>query len=220
MFRKSHGFPSKKATYAFDRRENRHENVRVVVGSLVLDHRHQTLESHAGVNVLLRQRRQGSIRFTAKFFWKKCIRFKTEEIKNMLFKMRFNEKSHRLNWMNTRFQISSTSGSSRLTSAEASRFPIRSKWISEHGPHGPVSPISQKFSFIGKGKTRCGAKLKKAEPFAKISTVKLTTINQSINQSIDTWVSQSINQLIEAWPLQELCVFRKNAPYFTTEFSF
>lgn len=53
--------------------------------------------------------------------------------------------------MKTRFQISTTIGSSALTKDEASRSPIRSKCISEHGPQGPTSPISQKLSFIPKG---------------------------------------------------------------------
>ena len=80
----------------------------------------------------------------------------------------------RLNCMNTRFHTSRTFGSGTptgypftvspsfapltqpsLTRCAASRsvfpsssYPIRSKWISEHGPHGPVSPISQKLSFL------------------------------------------------------------------------
>lgn len=56
--------------------------------------------------------------------------------------------------MNTRFQISRTFGSSMLTKCAASRPPMRSKWISLHGPHGPVSPISQKLSFILPGRIR------------------------------------------------------------------
>ena len=66
-----------------------------------------------------------------------------------------------LNSMKTRFQISSTSGSSMLTNSDASRLPIRSKWISEQGPHGPVSPICQKLSFIPNGNTRSAGTLKK-----------------------------------------------------------
>lgn len=57
----------------------------------------------------------------------------------------------RLNCMKTRFQISMTLGSSLLTMSAASRLPMRSKWISEHGPHGPVSPISQKLSVLSPG---------------------------------------------------------------------
>lgn len=60
----------------------------------------------------------------------------------------------RSNWMNTRFQTSITSGSPVFTSFAASRPPMRSKWISEHGPHGPVSPISQKLSLNDPGSTR------------------------------------------------------------------
>jgi len=59
-----------------------------------------------------------------------------------------------LNSMKTRFHISSTSGTSWLTRWLASRPPMRSKCISEHGPHGPVSPIIQKLSFIPNGKMR------------------------------------------------------------------
>ncbi len=44
-----------------------------------------------------------------------------------------------------------TSGSSMLTSSGTSLSPIRSKWISEHGPQGP---ISQKLSFMPNGRTR------------------------------------------------------------------
>ena len=61
--------------------------------------------------------------------------------------------------MKTRFQISSTSGSSMLTRLLASRPPMRSKCISEHGPHGPVSPIIQKLSFIPNGNTRSAGTL-------------------------------------------------------------
>lgn len=39
-----------------------------------------------------------------------------------------------------------TLGSSMLTMGAASRPPMRSKWISEQGPQGPVSPISQKLA--------------------------------------------------------------------------
>ena len=56
-------------------------------------------------------------------------------------------------WMKTRFQISSTLGSSALTRLAAFLPPRRSKWISEQGPQGPVSPISQKLSFLSKGST-------------------------------------------------------------------
>ena len=56
--------------------------------------------------------------------------------------------------MKTMFQISITVGSSALTSADASRPPMRSKWISLQGPQGPVSPISQKLAFLSKGRMR------------------------------------------------------------------
>ena len=41
-----------------------------------------------------------------------------------------------------------------LTRSAANRPPIRSKCISEQGPHGPTSPISQKLSDTPKGRTR------------------------------------------------------------------
>lgn len=39
-------------------------------------------------------------------------------------------------------------GSSLLTKPAASRLPILSKCISVQGPQGPVSPISQKLSYL------------------------------------------------------------------------
>ena len=64
----------------------------------------------------------------------------------------------RLYWMKTLFQISITRGSSPLTgarrpaarSASISACGLRSTLISVHGPHGPVSPISQKLSLAPK----------------------------------------------------------------------
>ena len=62
----------------------------------------------------------------------------------------------RSNCMKTRFQISSQRSQSQATpshflpafsSAQGMSLPWK-KWISEHGPHGPVSPIDQKLSFI------------------------------------------------------------------------
>ena len=54
-----------------------------------------------------------------------------------------------LNWMKTRFQISMQRASPLLTSEPLVSPPgVRSTWISEHGPHGPVSPIIQKLSFL------------------------------------------------------------------------
>ena len=54
-----------------------------------------------------------------------------------------------LNCMNTRFQISMQYGEPALTSEPpVSPFSVRSMWISEHGPQGPVSPIIQKLSFL------------------------------------------------------------------------
>lgn len=70
--------------------------------------------------------------------------------------------------MNTLFQSSMKRslkrGSSVLTpcfgSAPSIGFvpgPPRSKWISVHGPQGPVSPISQKFALRPKRSTRLGS---------------------------------------------------------------
>ena len=54
-----------------------------------------------------------------------------------------------LNWMKTRFQISMQRGSPALTNEPpVSPAGVRSTCISEHGPHGPVSPIIQKLSFL------------------------------------------------------------------------
>ena len=61
--------------------------------------------------------------------------------------------------MKTRFQTSITWGWSAFTSSDPGRAfrsaSLRmSTWISEHGPQGPVSPISQKLSFRLKGMIR------------------------------------------------------------------
>ena len=62
-----------------------------------------------------------------------------------------------LYWMKTLFQISMQRASEPFTSVapdfcsstEVSRGPgRRSTWISVQGPHGPVSPIIQKLSFL------------------------------------------------------------------------
>ena len=50
-----------------------------------------------------------------------------------------------------------------FTSEAASRPPILSKWISLQGPHGPVSPISQKLSFIPNGNTLSGGRLQQED---------------------------------------------------------
>ena len=58
----------------------------------------------------------------------------------------------RLYWMKTRFQISMKRAQPPFTSQRCATSCLsqaagpRSMWISEHGPQGPVSPISQKFS--------------------------------------------------------------------------
>ena len=54
-----------------------------------------------------------------------------------------------LNWMKTWFQISMHSAVPWFTSSpRVSPDGVRSTWISEQGPHGPVSPIIQKLSFL------------------------------------------------------------------------
>ena len=57
------------------------------------------------------------------------------------------------NCMNTLFQISTTCGWSLFTSSlpgfkAISASSRKSIWISEQGPQGPTSPISQKLSFL------------------------------------------------------------------------
>ncbi|MNE72649.1 hypothetical protein D3C80_1686080 [compost metagenome] len=59
----------------------------------------------------------------------------------------------RLNSMKTLFQISTTCGWSLFTKLfpetwAFSSAVLKSTWISEQGPHGPWSPISQKLSFL------------------------------------------------------------------------
>jgi hypothetical protein len=65
----------------------------------------------------------------------------------------------RSNCMNTRFQISSQpcqlAGS---LVGQARGAPSIEKWISEHGPIGPVSPIIQKLSFAPSPITRSSPK--------------------------------------------------------------
>src|SRR6185503_8942756 len=54
-----------------------------------------------------------------------------------------------LNWMNTKFQISMHRESPLLTRLPCvSPLGVRSTCNSLHGPHGPVSPIIQKLSFL------------------------------------------------------------------------
>ena len=65
----------------------------------------------------------------------------------------FNNKSSkepsgfRLYCIKTRFHTSITSGTPILTNGPPDLSGVLSKCISVHGPHGPVSPISQKLSF-------------------------------------------------------------------------
>ena len=58
--------------------------------------------------------------------------------------------------MNTRFQISTKPGPDGSPPfSKIARSVIL--WISEHGPHGPVSPICQKFSLSPSRKMRRGS---------------------------------------------------------------
>jgi hypothetical protein len=103
------------------------ENVGFVIGNgfaeifetvRVLDDAGDALETHAGINMLRGQR---------------------EKVPSALA----------LNWMKTRFQISMQRASPLLTSEPpVSPAGVRSTWISEQGPQGPVSPIIQKLSFL------------------------------------------------------------------------
>ena len=61
------------------------------------------------------------------------------------------------NSMKTRFQSSTKRSlpcSIRRKGSPASMSSPRSKWISEQGPQGPVSPMAQKLSFLPKRKIR------------------------------------------------------------------
>ena len=85
----------------------------------------------------------------------------------------------RLYWMKTRFQISITSGVPALTSSGPQPFCVRSKWISEHGPHGPVSPISQKLSFSSKRRTWAGLTSVTSFQIFSASSSSRNTVTQS-----------------------------------------
>lgn len=60
-------------------------------------------------------------------------------------------KAYLLNWIKTIFHSSVRSGRFLLTNFDRLVVPKWSIWISVQGPHGPVTPISQKLSFIPKG---------------------------------------------------------------------
>ena len=99
------------------------ENIRIIITFLVLKHPHQSFQSHSGIHMFCRKG------------------FKAPDFS-------------RLNWMNTIFQISITCGMIGIDQD----FPIlnfsffesgrKSICISVQGPQGPVSPISQKLSFL------------------------------------------------------------------------
>ena len=63
----------------------------------------------------------------------------------------------RLYCMKTLFQISMTWGVPALIMSGVQPLGVRSKWISEQGPQGPVSPISQKLSFSPKRRMWLGS---------------------------------------------------------------
>lgn len=143
--------------YLLDSFKVRNEEVCVVVRHRVLQDRDQSLQPHSSINALLRQRLQLCLGLSAQGIQKVRLNQFVHphvclpKVKVPLFYL--------LNWINTRFQISSTLGSSMLTRCEASLPPMRSQWISLQGPQGPVSPISQKLSFMLPGRIRSSATL-------------------------------------------------------------
>lgn len=101
----------------------------------------------------------------------------------------FIRRPYLLNWMKTRFQISRTLGSSIFTRWAASLPPIRSKWISLQGPQGPVSPISQKLSFMLPGRMRASSILKDAH-------MSREKINQEVKNEVIMGLVQSVKTLL------------------------
>jgi len=88
--------------------------------------------------------------------------------------------THLSNCMKTKFHSSITSGLPVLTRhADFSEQPWRAKCISVQGPHGPVSPIIQKFSLSPYGKIFSAGILQK---------IKDTKINQ-----LHIWETMSCN---------------------------
>ena len=153
--------------YLLNCSKDRHENIRVVVGALILNDRGQTFETHAGVHMFCWQFSQSSVLFTRS----------NEDVHVRGWELEEDDVTYRLNWMNTKFQISRTSGSSWLTRWAALRPPIRSKWTSVHGPHGPVSPISQKLSFMFPGRIWSSGKLNRFTITIERATIGCITIS-------------------------------------------
>ena len=100
-----------------NRLEDRRENVGVVVARLVLQHRRDAFEAHAGVDVLGGQWRQAFVGV--------AVELDEDQVPDLddLVRAAVDQLAPDL------------SG-------------VRSMWISVQGPHGPVSPISQKLSFL------------------------------------------------------------------------
>ena len=98
--------------------------------------------------------------------------------------------------MKTRFQISSHRSHSHSTprhvrpavsSAHGRALPWK-KWISEHGPQGPVSPIAQKFSFAPSSRIRSSLTCAFQNPCASTSRgtpsspLKIVTFKRSFGR--------------------------------------
>ena len=83
-----------------------------------LDDRCHALETHPGIDVTLRQRRKRSVRIR--------VELDENQIPNL--------DAPRIVFVHQRSRVSPSG--------------VRSTCNSEHGPHGPVSPIIQKLSFL------------------------------------------------------------------------
>ena len=120
------------AAQFFDLIEDRAENVGLVIRSRsgkigeilgALNDCYGALETHSGIDV-------------------RAVAAKTS-----IWRVTASGYRFALNWMKTKFQISMQRGSFLFTSApRVSPSGVRSMCTSEHGPHGPVSPIIQKLS--------------------------------------------------------------------------
>ena len=115
------------AAQLFDLIENRTKNIGLVIrnrsGKIreifrALDNCGGALETHSGVDVSLRQRREGPVRIR--------VELDEDEIPNL--------DAARIARVHERAWVSPSG--------------VRSTCSSEHGPHGPVSPIIQKLSFL------------------------------------------------------------------------
>ena len=101
--------------------EDRHEDVRIVVGAHVLEDRDETLEAHAGVDVL-----SGKVQLARRL----AVELHEHQVPDLKHVRVIHVHQIR-----------------RVATADA----IVVKF--EHGPHGPVSPISQKLSLALPGST-------------------------------------------------------------------